>query len=553
VDLIDRRIGLLFAAILMLLVVALARTTYLGVVKGSSLRRAATEQQVSVVTVPAPRGTVTDRHGLELAVSEPADDVAADPMLIKDPAAVAARIAPLMNLPSPDLLSKLAQRDRGFVYLARRLPSRQARRVDALHIEGLQLIPSSRRTYPQGSLAGQLLGTVGTDGHGLAGLEYSADRTLRGHDGRRRVVNDALGQPISLREQHTARGGRGIRLTIDAAVQDKTEQALAQIGRHFSPRGAMALVMDPRSGELLALANWPAIDPDRWSQATDYAREDRAVSAAYEPGSTFKAFTVAGALSDGIVSPQTAFDLPPKIQVADRTIGEAEDRGEETMTTGDILARSSNVGAVTIGLRDGATRFDQWVHAFGFGRPTGIALPGEGTGLVPRLQNYSGSSMGNLPIGQGLAVTPLQIASAYAAIANGGILRAPRIVSTIGGKPTRSSFGRRVISAEAAASVRRMLEGVVEAGGTASQVSIPGYRLAGKTGTANKPDPVTGGYSNTRFVASFVGFAPARDPRLLVAVMVDEPQGEVFGGKVAAPAFQSIAAFALPYLGIAPQ
>ncbi|MDQ6750392.1 MAG: penicillin-binding protein 2 [Actinomycetota bacterium] len=548
----DRRIGLLFAGTLALLAIAGLRTAYLGVVKGASLRQAATAQQVTQEPVPAPRGTISDRKGIELAVSEPADDVAADPLIIKDPLSAARRIAPPLRQPVDQVLKKLSRRDTGFVYLARQLPSTRSRQLRRLHLEGLQFTPATNRTYPQRSLAGQLLGTVGTDGHGLAGVELVEDRILRGHDGRRRVVKDALGQPISFQDQHTAKPGTDVRLTIDSAIQNQAEQALNEVGKKFSPRGAMALVMDPRTGELLAMANWPRVDANRWADAPDYARENRAVGAAYEPGSTFKSFTVAGALTDGKVTPETSFNLAPQIQVADRTIGEAHARDYETLTTAEILAQSSNVGAVTIAAREGSARFDQWVRAFGFGSATGIGLPGEGTGIVPRLQDYSGSSMGNLPIGQGLAVTPLQMASAYAAIANGGILRTPRILMRARGKAVRGSRGRRVISPQVASSLRQMLQGVLAPGGTASEVSIPGYQLAGKTGTANKPDPISGGYSDTKFVASFVGFAPARDPRLLVAVMVDEPQGETYGGAVAAPAFQKIASFALPYLGIAP-
>jgi cell division protein FtsI (penicillin-binding protein 3) len=552
VSLIERRIGLLFAAILLLLAFAAVRTTWLGVVKGSSLRQRASDQQVTQAVVPAPRGTITDRRGVELAVSEPAADIAADPLIIKNPLRVAQQVTPFVGGSLDDVLRKLSARDRGFVYLVRALPSTRARRIQRLNLEGIEVIPSSRRIYPQGSLASQVLGTVGTDGAGLAGLEYSENRQLRGHDGRRRLVKDALGQPISLQDQRSARAGRDVRLTIDAAIQQKAESVLDGVGRRFSPKGAMALVMDPTTGNLLAMASWPRVDANHWTDAADYAREDRAVGAAFEPGSTFKAFTVAGALTDGLVTPQTAFDLAPEIHVADRTIGEAHPRGQETLTTAQILAQSSNVGAVTIGLKVGATRFDQWVRAFGFGRPTGVDLPGEASGIVPRLQDYSGSSMGNLPIGQGLAVTPLQMAAAYGAIANGGLLPRPHVIASVGGKRSRQPRARRVISPQVAASVRQMLEGVLAAGGTASEVSIPGYQLAGKTGTANKPDPTTGGYSDTKFFSSFVGFAPARNPKLLVAIMVDEPQGEVLGGQVAAPAFQQLASFALPYLGIGP-
>ena len=550
--LIERRIGLLFAVFLGLLALAAARSAWLGIVRAPSLRERAAAQQVSDAKVPAPRGTITDRNGLELAVSEPAADVAANPMLVGDPTGVSRRLAPLLGVAPDDLLRRLAQRDRGFTYLARSVPSARARQVEALRIEGLTVIPSSRRTYPQRSLLAQVLGTVGTDGEGLAGLEFSEDRTLRGRHGHRRLVKDALGRPISLREETSVRAGTPLRLTIDAAIQERAENVLARTAAKFRPKGATALVMDPASGDLLAVANWPRIDASRLGDAPGYARQNRAVGAAYEPGSTFKSFTVAGALEDRLVSPQTPFELAPRIQVADRTIGEAHPRGTETLSVADILAQSSNVGAVTVGLRHGARNFDAWLRRFGFGRRTGVDLPGEEGGIVPSLARYSGSSMGNLPIGQGLAVTPLQMAAGYAAIANGGVLRRPRVIAAVGGRPVRRRQGVRVLSPATAASLRQMLEGVLAPGGTASEVSIPGYVLAGKTGTANKPDPVYGGYSNTKFVASFVGFAPARNPRVLIAVMVDEPQEEIEGGTIAAPAFGEIAAFALPYLRIAP-
>jgi cell division protein FtsI (penicillin-binding protein 3) len=549
--LVDRRIALLFAVFAALLTFAALRAAWLGTVKAPKLKRAAISQQVAVVEVPAHRGTITDRHGVELAVSEPAADVAADPLLIKQPLTVARRLAPILGVPEQSVLAQLSDHHRGFVYLRRLFPSGRARQIEKLGIEGIELIPSSRRIYPQRFLASQLLGFVGIDGKGLAGLEYSENHALGGKAGERRIVKDALGQPISLRDEHEMRAGHNLQLTLDSAIQDRTEKVLAQVGLDFSPKGAMALVMDPRSGELLAIANWPRVDANDPSQAPGYAKQDRAVQAAYEPGSTFKPFTVAGALEQRLVTPSTQFSLAPTIQVADRTIHEAE-FGGGTLTTAQILAYSSNVGAVTVGLRLGAPRFDRWVRRFGFGRSTRSDLPAEGTGIVPALARYSGSSMGNLPIGQGLAVTPLQIATAYAAIANGGILRPAHVVRRVDGDPVEPPRGHRVISRATSASVRSMLEGVLAPGGTASEVSIPGYQLAGKTGTAQKPDPVTGGYSDTKFVASFVGFAPARDPKLLVAVMVDEPQGDHRGGVVAAPAVQQIMQFALPYLRIPP-
>jgi cell division protein FtsI (penicillin-binding protein 3) len=310
--------------------------------------------------------------------------------------------------------------------------------------------------------------------------------------------------------------------------------------------------MDPRDGGILALANWPQVNANAPGAAPDYARQNRAIGVNYEPGSTFKAFTVAAALEDGLVTPDTQFNLPPTITVADREIEEAHPRGYVTLSTRGILEISSNVGAIMIGQRLGADGFDRWVRRFGFGSPTGIDLPGEESGIVLDLEDYSGSSMGNLPIGQGIAVTPMQMAAGYAAIANGGILRPPHIVERVGGRAAAKPKGRRVISESTSASVRRMLEGVLGPGGTASGAAIEGYELGGKTGTAEKPDEF-GGYSKTKFVSSFVGFAPARRPKLLVAVMVDEPQGDIYGGTVAAPAFKEITSFALNYLRIAPR
>jgi cell division protein FtsI/penicillin-binding protein 2 len=421
-----------------------------------------------------------------------------------------------------------------------------------MEIAGLEFIPEARRTYPRNFLASQLLGTIGTEGKGLSGLEYSLDGLLRGRDGERRLVKDALGEAIELRETRKTKRGSNVTLTVDEAIQDKAEQVLAEVGETWRPRGATAIVMDPRDGALLALANWPRVDANNPGDAPDYARQNRAVGATYEPGSTFKAFTVAGALEEREVTPETKFHLPPTIQLYDRVIGESHARGAVTLSTREILEQSSNVGAIKIGLGLGAKRFDKWVRRFGFGKPTGTDLPGEEAGIVLPLAKYSGASMGNLPIGQGVAVTPMQMAVAYAAIANGGVLRPAHIVEKVDGRPSPPRQGRRVISEANAASLRTMLEGVLGPGGTASGAAIKGYELAGKTGTAEKPDPVTGGYSEDKYVASFVGFAPARHPKLLVTVMVDEPQGEIYGGLVAGPAWKEITSFALNYLRIPP-
>ena len=543
---VERRIGLLFALFLALLSLAALRAFWLGTVKAGSLKERAATQQVQQIAMPAQRGTITDRHGVELAVSEDATTVFANPFLIKNPGRVAARLAPVMGMNHDELLNKISDRHTGFVYLKRKLDADRGQKVKAMNIEGIGTVPDSKRTYPQGELASQLIGEVGTDNYGLSGIEQAQERRLHGTDGTRKLVKDAMGEPVDLIDVKREVPGHNLRLTIDAAIQERAEAVLADVGRTYQPRGATALVMDPRSGQILALANWPRPAPGMTNQEAAYAAQNRAVGTSYEPGSTFKAFTVSGALEENLIKPTTKFPLPPTIRVADRTIKDAEDRGFETLTTAQILAQSSNVGAVTIGLKLGATRFDRYVRQFGFGKPTGVDLPGEQQGILLKPKDYSGSSMGNMPIGQGLAVTPMQMATAYTAIANHGIERRPYVIEG-DQKP-----GHRVISRHTADSVSRMLEGVLASGGTAEEASIPGYKLAGKTGTAQKPDEF-GGYSKTKFVASFIGYAPARDPRMLVAVMVDEPKGEYYGGVVAAPAFQKIAEFALPYLRIPPR
>ncbi len=553
-QLIERRIGLVFALFLLFLAGGALRSVWLGVVKADALTRAAATQQQASLDVPARRGSIVDREGLELAVSEPAGSIAATPYLIRDPLATARALSPILEVPEGELLEKLSVKDSGFVWLARKLPSARFRQVRDLKIEGLEIVPESRRIYPRDYLASQLLGMVGTDDTGLAGLEHRHDDALSGTPGRRLLVKDAMGDAIKLRDERRAVPGQQLRLTLDAKIQEQTEQVLHEIGAKWRPRkGATAIVMDPRTSEILALANWPRVNANTLAGAPEWAKQNRAVGASYEPGSTFKAFTVAGALEDRKVTPDTVFELGPYIQVADRQIGEAKGHVYGTRTTSGIIQVSSNVGTVKIGQRLTADRFDYWIRRFGFGKPTGVDLPGEESGILLPREKYSGSSMGNLPIGQGLAVTPMQMATAYAAIANGGVLRPPRVVKAIGGRPTPLPKGRRILKPETSRSLRAMLEKVITPEGTAAAAMIDGYHLAGKTGTAEKPDPVTGGYSDTNFVASFVGFAPSKNPRLLVQVMVDEPQGDIYGGSVAAPAWRQITSFALNYLKIPPK
>jgi cell division protein FtsI (penicillin-binding protein 3) len=545
--LIERRIGLLFAGFLLCFVLIIGRAFWLQGVKGAQLASEAVYQQTETVEVPGLRGSLLDRRGNKLASSEDAATIYATPYQVENPPRAAAQLAPILDQDKGEVLEALTE-ETGFSYLAQRVDLETAARVEALDLEGIGQQPDSRRTYPQGEMAAQVIGAVGSENQGLTGLELGEESILHGTDGEQRIVKDALGDPLRLETVTSAEDGEDIQLTLDPVIQQKAEQVLAEVGETYLPKGATAIVMDPRNSHILAMANWPPFDPNDLSEASNEDLLNRATGFTYEPGSTFKAFTVAAALEEKLVTPETAYTLPPTIQVADRVIEESHPRGTETLTVSQILAHSSNVGAVTVGLQLGGEKFDRWIHRFGFGRPTGVQFPAEEQGLLLPLDEYSGSTMGNLPLGQGLSVTPIQMMAGYAAIANGGTLRRPQLIERIGDEEVPEAKGRRVITPSVASEVREMLEGVLGPGGTASEVSVPGYTLAGKTGTAQVAE--NGTYSETKYIASFIGFAPARNPQLLAAVIVDEPQGEIYGGSVAAPAFGQIAGFALPYLGV---
>jgi cell division protein FtsI (penicillin-binding protein 3) len=544
VAVIDRRIGILFIVFVALLGLALARAAYLGSVQAGSLERAAATQQVSNVTVPAPRGAITDRDGAELALSESADDIVADPYLIKNAVSASAELSSLLGMPELTLLKLLTKPHTGFVYLTHLLPAAQANAVSDLRIPGISLIPETRRVYPRGDEAAQVVGSVHLDGDGASGIEYRYNGLLQGTNGLRRIVNDAIGQPISIDDLKATVPGKTVALTIDSGLQQEVERVIAEVGAEYSPQGATAIAVEPATDAILALANWPA-------NGSASNLQDEAIGLNYEPGSTFKAITVAGALQNGVVTPNTPFDIPPVLQFADRQIHDAESHGYETLTVAQILKYSSNIGADLIGQKLGEKQFDYWVHRFGFGQPTGVDLPGEQSGIVLHWWQYSGSSMANLPFGQGESVTPMQMVAAYSAIANGGVLRAPHVVQSVGGDATPLPRGRKIISANTASELRDMLRGVLADGGTASGAAIPGYDMAGKTGTANIA--VDGHYSDSAYVASFIGMVPTDHPRLVVAVVVNQPHGSIYGGSVAAPAFQQIVGWAVPYLGIPPR
>jgi cell division protein FtsI (penicillin-binding protein 3) len=547
----NRRIRLLAAVFAFMLALALARAGWLQAVRAGSLDRLAASQHRETVAMPAHRGTIYDRVGSELALGSPAITVYADPRQIRDPRAAAVAAGEELGLDPDKLYPLLTDRSRGFVYVARQAATESARALEERDIPGFGFYAEEKRIYPQGRVGSSVLGYAGIDNTGLAGIEKTLDKVLTGEGGEKTIVKDPFGRTLAVADAKPRRDGQDVYLTIDHTIQSQVERVLEQTVSRWTATSASAVVMDPRTGGILALAVAPGYDSNRFSQVSDDRKRNRAVTDTYEPGSTFKVVTVAGALETGVITPSTEYTLPYQIQVADRKIHDAEPRGTETMTVDEILTRSSNVGVVTIAEALGRERIVRWIDRFGFGRRTGIEFPGETKGIVLPADRWSGSTIGNVPIGQGIAVTPLQMAAAYGALANKGVWVQPHLVERIGGQKAVEPRRRRVLTTRTAAQMRRMLRDVVEEGsGTAAQV--PGYRIAGKTGTAAKPDP-QGGYSTSDYVASFVGFVPAKDPRLVILVTVDEPRGAIWGGVVAAPAFAEIAKFALQYLEVPPE
>jgi cell division protein FtsI (penicillin-binding protein 3) len=545
----NRRIRLLIAVFAVVFGLTLLRAVWLQGVRAQSLGAMAAKQHRQTLTIPAGRGAIYDRTGVQLAIGESATTVYADPKQIGDPTKVAPVVARILRLDPKQVYAELADRSRGFVYIRRKADPARAARLAKLNITGLGFYAEEQRFYPQRSIAAQLLGYAGVDNHGLSGLELTLDRQLAGRPGSETLVRDPFGHVLESQTSRSAIDGSDVYLTIDHTIQAQAETVLRDTVRRWHAKDATAVVLDPKTGAVLAMAVAPTFDANNFPAIPRDLQRNRAVTDTYEPGSTFKLVTVAGALSSGIVAPTTMFRLPYEIQVADRRIHDAEPRGTETMSVATILSKSSNVGAITLARLLGKDRLVSWISRFGFGHLTGIDYPGESPGIVLKPDQWSGSTIGNVPIGQGIAVTPIQLASAYAAIANDGIWTRPHVVDRVGGAPPARTARRRIVSPWISHELTSMLQNVV-LDGTGTLARIPGYHVAGKTGTAAKPD--SHGYSDTRYVASFVGFVPATRPRLVVLVAVDEPHGAIWGGAVAAPAFREIAQPTLQYLDVPP-
>jgi len=510
----------------------------------------AREQQVRTITLPAHRGTIVDRRGVDLAVAQTAKTVYATPYMLGDPLTAAKQLATALKLKWRRVYRAIDDPKSGFAYVERQAAPALADKATALDLPGVGSYVEEKRVYPLDSAAAQVVGYAGTDGHGLAGMEYRYDRALAGKAGHQVVVEDPAGQALRTMQSVSPVPGEDVRLTIDSGIQLVADSVLADTVRQYHAKGGTAIVENPKTGEIYALSNVPLLNANHFGGAPR-DQGNKAVIYTYEPGSTFKMVTVAGALSDGVVGPGTSFVLPPSLKVGDRVIHDAETRGTERMTVRKILDVSSNIGAVTIGERLGKQRLLDWIQRFGFGRLTGVDFPGEVPGFVLPADKWWSSTIGNVPMGQGISVTPIQMVAAYGAIANGGVMVTPHLTAQVGTRVVEPGPGRRIVSAAVAAELRSMLSDVV-ADGTGVEARIPGYVVAGKTGTAQKALPNGLGYSKVNFVASFIGMVPARDPQLVVAVVVDEPKPDYWGGHVAAPAFRQIASYALQRLEIAP-
>jgi cell division protein FtsI (penicillin-binding protein 3) len=545
-----RRLRVTFAVITALLVVLASRLVQLQGLDASAYAAEGQAQRLRTIALPAQRGQIVDRNGVALAIEQEARTIFADPKLVKDPQRNAARLAPVIDRPAAEL-EDLMRRQSRFVVLAKTVDVSVARQVGELRLPGIGSLPRARRVYPNGALASSVVGFVGDEGSGLGGIEYAHNSTLTGRDGQMVVERDGNGRVIPAAERHLQKAvtGSSIQLTIDRDIQWMAQQTLAGAVRRYGAQGGHIIVLDVRSGDVLALASAPTFDPNRPAAAADGALGNGAVSNVYEPGSVNKVITAAAALETGLLTPDSTVVVPPKVKVADKTFRELHHAQTRKLTFRGVLAKSSNVGTITIAQRMGKHTIYEYLKRFGLGAKTGIGLPGESAGLLPPADTWSGSQVGNVPIGHGVSGTALQMAEVYATVANRGVRITPRLV--LG---TRDAEGRftpapaarrtRAVSAKTARQLTGMLEAVTGPGGTAPMARIDGYRVAGKTGTARRVG-ANGRYETGKYISSFIGFAPADDPQLVVEVVLDRPAAGYYAGTVATPAFRDVMSFAL--------
>jgi cell division protein FtsI (penicillin-binding protein 3) len=549
------RIGVCGVVLIVLFGAVGVRAFNLQVRDADRLRAMAEEQYLREIELPPRRGRILDRNGAELASTADVDSIYCNPRQLPDSRDAARRLARILGLERAELERKLGQR-RFFAWVKRRVTPDEVAAVKALGLPGVAFTREPRRFYPNRTLAATVMGHAGSEGNGLDGVELALDKQLRGTSSSVQGMRDALGRDIAVEAAadgpNTA--GSDVVLTIDRYLTFITERALAAGAAQHRAKGAMAVMLDPRSGEVLAMASVPTYNPNDPTGGVDAGARNRVLTDTYEPGSTMKTFTLVAALDAGVVRPDDRFDcMMGRMMVGKYQIHDTHPRG--VLTAAEVFKYSSNIGTTKIARKLGRERLAAALERFGFGRPTGIGLPGERAGLVRAVDKWGDIGFANVSFGHGLTVTPLQVAAGVAAIANGGVYRKPRIVArvvqsdgTIDSLPDTSE--RRVVAPETARTMLTIMRGVAEAGGTAKLAAIEGYVVAGKTGTAQKVS--NGHYDLSKAISSFVGVVPADDPRLVILVVVDEPQGTHMGGAVAAPIFKEIAEQALRYLHVPP-
>ena len=536
-----------------------ARLVYLQFSQYDSLANRARQQQQNSIETSAQRGELLDRHGSELARSVQTVSLFLDPEGL-DAATLdqsAQQVAKILNLKESDLAKEFREaldEKRRFIWIARRLDADLAAKITALDLPGIHQQLEPKRFYPNGSLAAHVLGYVGLDGQGLGGVEQSFNEKISGEPGQLFIEKDAHGKAYESYEI-AAKPGQTVVLTIDQSIQYIAEQALQDTVQRTRAKSGSVIVLDPRSGEILALANAPTFDPNKVADAKPETRANWALQNIYEPGSTFKIVAYSAAIEKKLAKPDDRIDCQMgAITVAGRLVHDHHPYGTLTLT--EALEKSSNVAAIKLGMRVGDATMYDYIKSFGFGSKTGIELPGETAGIVRKVERWQPSSIGSIAMGQEVGVTPVQMVAAFGALANDGMRIAPHLIREV-----RNGDGtvvyraepeqRRVVSAETATALRGMLEGVT-LNGTAKKAQLDGYSAAGKTGTAQKIDPKTRSYSSTKFVGSFVGFAPVSNPQVAIIVVIDEPSGAYHGGDVAAPVFREVAEQILPSLGVEP-
>ena len=552
------RIRFIGGIFIVLLSVSVARAFYLQIYEQEKFANLAEKQHLKVVQLTPSRGAIYDATNSALAVSIEMDSLYAEPRNMDDISAAASQLAPLLGTTKEALVKKM-KADKGFVWLARRLTPELAAQIGRLKIDGIGFVKEPKRFYPNAEIGSHVIGFTGLDPEGLEGIEKRFDSTLLGNTGYMVTERDALGRDIGNQGVMTrsASPGQDIVLTIDKNIQYIAEKELAAAVESSRAKGGIAIVMEPATGKILAMANYPTFNPNSFGKFPPAALRNRAITDSFEPGSTMKVFLIAAALEEKVVKPEEGFNCENgSYNIGGRTIHDTHKYGR--LSVGEVLKYSSNIGAAKIGSRLGPERLYGYLRGFGFGAKSSIELPGEVNGYLRNKSSWYGVDLAAISFGQGVSISSLQLVAAMSAIANGGTLMQPYIVDRIvdaTGNPLKqfSPISRqRVISPETARIVAKMMEGVAAEGGTGTAAAVDGFKVAGKTGTAQKADPVTKGYSLDKRTASFAGFVPADQPRLAIVVILDEPGTSAYGGVVAAPAFSAIAKQSLCYLRVAP-